>query len=240
MTSFGEPHHHFERDRLDQPAGQGARRGRRAIGDRRHRRRAVGAGAAAGPRLDGARRGRAALLGDPAPARPHPPDAAAGGAGRGLRGLRVAGRRSSCRIKWPNDIWLDERKLAGVLIEARPPDWAVIGVGVNVSIGEDEFPADLRWPAISLGHGVEVGAAPRRARPGARSAGSTAPAERVLDGVPPSATRCAAARSPGRAVPATVAAAASPTASTSAATCSSATADGEIAVARLRARSACG
>jgi BirA family biotin operon repressor/biotin-[acetyl-CoA-carboxylase] ligase len=37
-----------------------------------------------------------------------------------------------CAIKWPNDVWLDERKVAGVLIEARPPDWAVIGVGVNV------------------------------------------------------------------------------------------------------------
>ena len=60
----------------------------------------------------------------------------------------------SCRIKWPNDIWLDEHKLAGVLIEARPPDWAVIGVGVNVSVEEDEFPDDLRWPAISLGHGA--------------------------------------------------------------------------------------
>jgi BirA family transcriptional regulator, biotin operon repressor / biotin---[acetyl-CoA-carboxylase] ligase len=62
----------------------------------------------------------------------------------------------SCRIKWPNDIWLEERKLAGVLIEARPPEWAVIGVGVNVSIPADEFPPELRWPAVSLGHGVEV------------------------------------------------------------------------------------
>ena len=59
-----------------------------------------------------------------------------------------------CRIKWPNDVWLDERKLAGVLIEARPPDWAVIGVGVNVSIAPEEFPDDLRWPAASLGHGT--------------------------------------------------------------------------------------
>jgi BirA family biotin operon repressor/biotin-[acetyl-CoA-carboxylase] ligase len=57
-----------------------------------------------------------------------------------------------CRIKWPNDIWLNEQKLGGVLIEARPPEWAVIGVGVNISI--DEFPDDLRWPATSLGHGV--------------------------------------------------------------------------------------
>ncbi len=61
-----------------------------------------------------------------------------------------------CRVKWPNDVWLDERKLAGVLIEARPPDWAVIGVGLNLSVEDDSFPADLRWPATSLGHGVRA------------------------------------------------------------------------------------
>jgi BirA family transcriptional regulator, biotin operon repressor / biotin---[acetyl-CoA-carboxylase] ligase len=56
-----------------------------------------------------------------------------------------------CQIKWPNDIWLDGRKLAGVLIEAKPQDgWAVIGVGLNLSISPDEFPADLRDTAVSL------------------------------------------------------------------------------------------
>jgi BirA family biotin operon repressor/biotin-[acetyl-CoA-carboxylase] ligase len=60
----------------------------------------------------------------------------------------------SCLVKWPNDVWLDQRKVAGVLIEARPPDWAVIGVGINLAVAEAEFPADLRWPATSLGHGV--------------------------------------------------------------------------------------
>jgi BirA family transcriptional regulator, biotin operon repressor / biotin---[acetyl-CoA-carboxylase] ligase len=56
-----------------------------------------------------------------------------------------------CQIKWPNDVWLDERKLAGVLIEARPQDgWAVIGVGLNVSVALDEFPPELRDKAISL------------------------------------------------------------------------------------------
>lgn len=61
-----------------------------------------------------------------------------------------------CAIKWPNDVWLDERKVAGVLIEARPPEWAVIGIGVNVAIADDEFPGDLRWPATSVGHGTGV------------------------------------------------------------------------------------
>jgi BirA family biotin operon repressor/biotin-[acetyl-CoA-carboxylase] ligase len=36
-------------------------------------------------------------------------------------------------IKWPNDIWIDRRKVAGILVEARPQEgWAVLGIGVNV------------------------------------------------------------------------------------------------------------
>ena len=61
-----------------------------------------------------------------------------------------------CQVKWPNDVWIDERKLAGILIEAQPPDWAVIGIGLNVSIEPDEFPDDLRHPATSLGRGVST------------------------------------------------------------------------------------
>ncbi len=56
-----------------------------------------------------------------------------------------------CAVKWPNDVWLDERKLAGILIEAKPQDgWAVIGVGLNLSIAPDEFPPDLRDTAVSI------------------------------------------------------------------------------------------
>jgi BirA family biotin operon repressor/biotin-[acetyl-CoA-carboxylase] ligase len=62
-----------------------------------------------------------------------------------------------CRIKWPNDVWIDERKVAGILLEARPPDWAVAGIGVNVA-GEPEPTADLRWPATSIGDGVALDA----------------------------------------------------------------------------------
>jgi BirA family biotin operon repressor/biotin-[acetyl-CoA-carboxylase] ligase len=61
-----------------------------------------------------------------------------------------------CRVKWPNDVWVERRKLAGVLIEAEPPAWAVIGIGLNVTVGLEEFPADLRQPATSVGHGVSV------------------------------------------------------------------------------------
>lgn len=60
-----------------------------------------------------------------------------------------------CGVKWPNDVLLDGRKLAGILIEARPQDdWAVIGVGVNLAIEPGEFPPEFRDTATSLGGGA--------------------------------------------------------------------------------------
>jgi BirA family transcriptional regulator, biotin operon repressor / biotin---[acetyl-CoA-carboxylase] ligase len=54
-------------------------------------------------------------------------------------------------IKWPNDVWIDGRKVAGILIEGRPQEgWAVLGIGLNVATAADEFPADLRDIATSL------------------------------------------------------------------------------------------
>jgi BirA family biotin operon repressor/biotin-[acetyl-CoA-carboxylase] ligase len=54
-----------------------------------------------------------------------------------------------CAIKWPNDVWLDRRKLAGILVEGRPQQhWAVLGVGLNVRTRD--FPAELQKVATSL------------------------------------------------------------------------------------------
>jgi BirA family biotin operon repressor/biotin-[acetyl-CoA-carboxylase] ligase len=56
-----------------------------------------------------------------------------------------------CKVKWPNDVHLEGRKLAGILIEARPQEeWAVLGIGLNLTIAEDEFPEELRDTATSL------------------------------------------------------------------------------------------
>jgi BirA family biotin operon repressor/biotin-[acetyl-CoA-carboxylase] ligase len=56
-----------------------------------------------------------------------------------------------CEIKWPNDVWIEGRKVAGVLIEARPHEgWAVVGIGVNVDTAADELPPELRDTATSL------------------------------------------------------------------------------------------
>jgi BirA family biotin operon repressor/biotin-[acetyl-CoA-carboxylase] ligase len=69
-----------------------------------------------------------------------------------------------CQIKWPNDIWIEGRKLAGVLIEAKPQDgWAVIGVGLNLSIAPSEFPPHLQDTAVSILSALEGGReSPRR------------------------------------------------------------------------------
>ena len=63
-----------------------------------------------------------------------------------------------CEIKWPNDIWLERRKLAGILVEGRPQDgWAVLGIGLNVTT--ESFPPELAEIATSLRiAGVELDA----------------------------------------------------------------------------------
>ncbi|EKX94983.1 biotin--[acetyl-CoA-carboxylase] ligase [Selenomonas sp. oral taxon 138] len=62
-------------------------------------------------------------------------------------GLRAA-------IKWPNDILHDGRKLVGILTEMSAEmdcvNYVVIGIGINVNIAPEEFPAELRAIATSL------------------------------------------------------------------------------------------
>ena len=54
-----------------------------------------------------------------------------------------------CAIKWPNDVWVDRRKLSGILVEARPAaGWAIVGIGLNT--GVSQFPDELRETATTL------------------------------------------------------------------------------------------
>jgi BirA family biotin operon repressor/biotin-[acetyl-CoA-carboxylase] ligase len=57
-------------------------------------------------------------------------------------------------IKLPNDVQIDQRKVAGVLVEMRAqgksPHLAVVGIGVNVNQSHEDFPKELQSPAISL------------------------------------------------------------------------------------------
>lgn len=63
-------------------------------------------------------------------------------------------------VKWPNDVWIEGRKCAGILVEARLQEgWAVVGVGLNLSIGDDQFPDEIRGRATSIGHGATTASA---------------------------------------------------------------------------------
>jgi len=57
-------------------------------------------------------------------------------------------------IKPPNDIYIDGRKVAGVLVEMRAqpsaPHLAVVGIGINVNQMPSQFPGAVRERAISL------------------------------------------------------------------------------------------
>lgn len=68
-------------------------------------------------------------------------------------GLAVADLAGpSALVKWPNDVLLDGRKVAGVLVEGRPAErWAVVGIGVNAAVDVASMPVELRERAGSLG-----------------------------------------------------------------------------------------
>jgi len=68
----------------------------------------------------------------------------------GVAVAEVAG--ADARIKWPNDILVAGRKVAGILVEARLQEgWAVVGIGLNVAVRDTDFPPELRDRAGTLG-----------------------------------------------------------------------------------------
>jgi BirA family transcriptional regulator, biotin operon repressor / biotin---[acetyl-CoA-carboxylase] ligase len=67
----------------------------------------------------------------------------------GVRPTSLSGPRAG--LKWPNDVLVDDRKVAGILCESRwqgdALQWLGVGVGVNVA---NEVPAELSGRAVSL------------------------------------------------------------------------------------------
>lgn len=56
-------------------------------------------------------------------------------------------------IKWPNDIYIGRKKIAGILIESNPNEGItsfVIGIGINCNTKQEEFPEQIRQTASSL------------------------------------------------------------------------------------------
>ena len=53
------------------------------------------------------------------------------------------------QIKWPNDVMVNRKKVAGALAEARG-DGVIVGMGINVNQTRAELPQDARVPVASL------------------------------------------------------------------------------------------
>ena len=58
------------------------------------------------------------------------------------------------QIKWPNDLMFDGRKVVGILTEMSAQiekvNYIIVGIGINVNIAPDDFPADIKKIAASL------------------------------------------------------------------------------------------
>ena len=65
--------------------------------------------------------------------------------------MEAAAAGAPLSIKWPNDVFLGERKLAGILMETTPsPRRLIAGVGINVNNRFAKAPADLRQRSTSM------------------------------------------------------------------------------------------
>jgi BirA family biotin operon repressor/biotin-[acetyl-CoA-carboxylase] ligase len=68
-----------------------------------------------------------------------------------LESLRNIEENAPVSIKWPNDIYWGDKKIAGILLEniQQNPNALLIGFGLNVNIEKDSFPKDLCGIATS-------------------------------------------------------------------------------------------
>jgi BirA family transcriptional regulator, biotin operon repressor / biotin---[acetyl-CoA-carboxylase] ligase len=58
----------------------------------------------------------------------------------------------AAQIKWPNDVRVNDRKVAGILCEQQPgEDWAIAGIGVNVAVDLERMAGELHTTAGTLG-----------------------------------------------------------------------------------------
>lgn len=64
------------------------------------------------------------------------------------------------KIRFPNDVYIGQGKIAGVLVESRftssRPDFFVVGIGINGNVGMDEFPRGLSAMSLMVANGAEV------------------------------------------------------------------------------------
>ena len=127
----------------------------------------------------------------------------------GLRSARALDRFAPepVRLKWPNDLYVEEKKLGGILIEARwregKLEWVAIGLGVNVFVPDDvpaagaldpgtqrvevltDLVPALRGAAHAVGNLTDLELVEWNARDLARGRLCTEPARGVVEGISP-------------------------------------------------------
>ena len=65
----------------------------------------------------------------------------------------VPGMHSAAEVKWPNDLYLSGKKVAGILVESAwgtEGGFVVVGTGFNLNLAGSEFPEELRAAATSV------------------------------------------------------------------------------------------
>jgi BirA family biotin operon repressor/biotin-[acetyl-CoA-carboxylase] ligase len=127
----------------------------------------------------------------------------------GLRAARALDRFATepVRLKWPNDLFVEEKKLGGILIEARwreqNLEWVAIGIGVNVVLPDDvpiaaalepgtervevltDLVPALRAAAKCHGHLAPIELVEWNARDLARGRACCEPARGIVEGITP-------------------------------------------------------
>ena len=66
--------------------------------------------------------------------------------------------KNDVKIKWVNDIYIDGKKVCGILTEGainseKSLDYAVVGIGINVVVPENGFPEDIKNIATAIFQG---------------------------------------------------------------------------------------
>lgn len=68
----------------------------------------------------------------------------------GVATVSAIQQHAEVKLKWPNDILLNGKKLAGILCEHIPGDTPAVIVGIGINLNQSYFPEDIQDVATSL------------------------------------------------------------------------------------------
>lgn len=73
-----------------------------------------------------------------------------------LEAIKQLNPKADVKLKWPNDVLVNDKKISGILLEKGADDYMVIGIGVNI-VGAPEL-TEASYESVSLKNtGIEIG-----------------------------------------------------------------------------------